>query len=165
MSIGERTSRAANICMIAAALLVVPQMVRPAAAHGNAGAAPESWQDQDAQDREQEKRDREQEKLDREQEKRDREQERKEREQEKKDQAQEKLDRMQELYDDGREDLDDDKYQPAEQKFNELAQLGGPQTDAALYRAKRAGGNQVASGPGLLVRLQSAPDIERVPML
>jgi diguanylate cyclase (GGDEF)-like protein len=44
--------------------------------------------------------------------------------------------------------------------------LGGllRQTDAALYRAKRAGGNQVASGPGRFVRRQSAPDIERVPM-
>jgi diguanylate cyclase (GGDEF)-like protein len=29
------------------------------------------------------------------------------------------------------------------------------QTDAALYRAKRAGGNQVASGPGRFVRRQS----------
>ena len=38
------------------------------------------------------------------------------------------------------------------------------QTDSALYRAKRAGGNQVASGPGLLVRRHSAPDSERVPM-
>jgi diguanylate cyclase (GGDEF)-like protein len=46
------------------------------------------------------------------------------------------------------------------------SELGGllRQADAALYRAKRAGGNQVASGPGLLVRRQSAPDIERVPM-
>jgi diguanylate cyclase (GGDEF)-like protein len=44
--------------------------------------------------------------------------------------------------------------------------LGGllRQTDAALFRAKRAGGNQVASGPGRFVRRQSAPDIERVPM-
>jgi diguanylate cyclase (GGDEF)-like protein len=44
--------------------------------------------------------------------------------------------------------------------------LGGllRQTDAALYRAKRAGGNQVASGPGRFFRRQSAPDIERVPM-
>ena len=55
------------------------------------------------------------------------------REQEKKEQAQEKLDRMQELYDDGREALDEDKYQQAEQRFSELAQLGGSQTDAALY--------------------------------
>jgi diguanylate cyclase (GGDEF)-like protein len=38
------------------------------------------------------------------------------------------------------------------------------QTDAAVYRAKRAGGNQVASGPGRFVRRQSAPNIERVPM-
>ena len=44
-------------------------------------------------------------------------------------------------------------------------ELGGllRQADAALYRAKRAGGNQVASGPELLVRRQSAPDIERSP--
>jgi diguanylate cyclase (GGDEF)-like protein len=44
--------------------------------------------------------------------------------------------------------------------------LGGllRQTDAALYRAKRAGGNQVGSGLGRLVRCQSAPDIKRVPM-
>ena len=46
------------------------------------------------------------------------------------------------------------------------SELGGllRQTDAALYRAKREGGNQVTSGPGLFVRWQSAPDIERVPM-
>ena len=38
------------------------------------------------------------------------------------------------------------------------SELGGllRQTDAALYRAKRAGGNQVASGPGPLVRRQSS---------
>jgi diguanylate cyclase (GGDEF)-like protein len=36
------------------------------------------------------------------------------------------------------------------------------QTDAALYRAKRAGGNQVASGPGRVVQRYSAPDIERL---
>jgi diguanylate cyclase (GGDEF)-like protein len=46
------------------------------------------------------------------------------------------------------------------------SELGGllRQTDAALYRAKRAGGNQVASGSGRFVRRQSAPNIERVPM-
>jgi diguanylate cyclase (GGDEF)-like protein len=38
------------------------------------------------------------------------------------------------------------------------------QTDAAVYQAKRAGGNQVASAPGRFVRRQSAPNIERVPM-
>jgi diguanylate cyclase (GGDEF)-like protein len=41
--------------------------------------------------------------------------------------------------------------------------LGGllRQTDAALYRAKRAGGNQVASGPERFVPRHSAPNIER----
>ena len=38
------------------------------------------------------------------------------------------------------------------------------QTEAALYGAKSAGGNRVASGLGRLVRCQSAPDIKRVPM-
>src|SRR5580700_5542975 len=40
------------------------------------------------------------------------------------------------------------------------SELGGllRQTDAALHRAKRAGGNQVASGPGRFVRRQSASD-------
>ena len=41
------------------------------------------------------------------------------------------------------------------------SELGGllRQTDAALYRAKRAGGNQVTSGPGRFVRRYSAPNI------
>jgi diguanylate cyclase (GGDEF)-like protein len=45
------------------------------------------------------------------------------------------------------------------------SELGGllRQTDAALYRAKRAGGNQVASGPGRLVQRYSAPNIARFP--
>ena len=81
---------------------------------------------QDAQDREQERRDREQEAREREQEKRDREQEAHEREQE-------RIDRLQELYDDGREALDEDRYEQAEAKFNQLAQMNGSQTDAALY--------------------------------
>jgi HEAT repeat protein len=79
-----------------------------------------------AQDKEQERRDREQEARDREQEKRDHEQEARDREQE-------RLDRLQELYDDGREALDEDRYEQAEAKFNQLAQMNGPQTDAALY--------------------------------
>ena len=43
--------------------------------------------------------------------------------------------------------------------------LGGllRQTDAALYRAKRAGGNQVGSGPGRSVQRHSTPKIERFP--
>lgn len=45
------------------------------------------------------------------------------------------------------------------------SELGGllRQTDAALYRAKRAGGNQVASGSGRFVQRHSAPSIERFP--
>ncbi len=81
---------------------------------------------QDSLDKEQEKRDREQEARDREQEKRDR-------EQEARDRVQEKIDRLQELYDDGREALDDDRYDQAESKFKLLADMNGPQTDAALY--------------------------------
>jgi hypothetical protein len=81
---------------------------------------------QSAQEKEQERRDREQEARDREQEKRDR-------EQEARDRAQEKADRLQELYDDGREALDEDRYDKAEAKFEQLAQLNGPQSDAALY--------------------------------
>jgi hypothetical protein len=126
MSMGERTSRAARIWMTAATLLVVPQMARPSAAHDNAGTSWASWQDQDAQDREQEKRDREQEKRDREQEKLDR-------EQEKRDREQERLERLDELYSDGREALDEDRYDQAAGKFRELADMNGPQTDAALY--------------------------------
>jgi hypothetical protein len=126
MSIGEGTSRAARIWMAAAALLVAPQMARPAAARGNLGTSTTSWQDQDAQDREQEKRDREQEKRDREQEKLDR-------EQEKRDREQDRLERLDELYSDGREALDEDRYDQAAGKFRELADMNGPQTDAALY--------------------------------
>ena len=126
MSIGDRTSRAVKIWMIAAALLIAPRLARPAVAHGNAETPTDSWQDQDAQDREQEARDREQEKRDREQEARDR-------EQEKRDREQEKLERLDELYSDGREALDEDRYDRAAEKFSELASMNGPQTDAAMY--------------------------------
>ena len=37
------------------------------------------------------------------------------------------------MYDDGREALDEDRYDEAAAKFNELAGMNGPQTDAALY--------------------------------
>lgn len=77
-------------------------------------AAPQSDQDRD-----QEKQDREQEKRDREQEKREREQER--------------ADRLNELYDEGREALDEERWERAETKFAELAQMSGSQTEAALY--------------------------------
>jgi HEAT repeats len=89
--------------------------------------------DQARQDQEQEKRDREQEARDREQEKRDREQEARDREQEKRDREQERLDRFSELYENGRQALDEDRYERAESKFDQLAKMNGPQTDAALY--------------------------------
>jgi hypothetical protein len=83
----------------------------------NAFAEPQS--DQDRQEQEQEAREREQEKR--------------EREQEKKEQEQERLEHQQEMYDDAREALEEDRYEQAAKKFSELAQLNGPQTDAALY--------------------------------
>src|SRR5215470_3854090 len=64
---------------------------------------------------------------------REREEAQRERQQEKKDREQERLDRLQELYDDGRENLDDEQYEKAVGKFSQLAQMNGPQTDAALY--------------------------------
>jgi hypothetical protein len=125
MSIGQQTTRAAQIGMIAAALLIAPWTAKPAAAH-SAAAAADSWQEQSSADREQEARDREQEKRDREQEARDR-------EQEKRDREQERIERLEELYDDGREALDEDRYDRAAEKFSELASMNGPQTDAAMY--------------------------------
>lgn len=112
--------RTSVVWIAVAALLLSPVRARAArfaAIHLPSGSF---LQDpQDAQDKEQEKRDREQEARDREQEKRDREQ--------------EKLDRLEELYEDGREALDDERYDKAEAKFDQLAQLNGPQTDAAMY--------------------------------
>src|SRR5439155_23081581 len=63
----------------------------------------------------------------------DQEQEARDREQEKRDREQERLDHLSELYDDGRKALDEDRYDRAEPKFDQLAQMNGPQTDAALY--------------------------------
>lgn len=126
MTIGNSTRRTGITWLAIAALLA------PAGAQAHRLALPSmptavSLQDpQDAQDKEQEKRDRAQEARDREQEKRDR-------EEEARDRAQEKLDRLQELYDDGREALDHDHYEQATAKFQELANLNGSQTDAALY--------------------------------
>ncbi len=64
---------------------------------------------------------------------REREQEKRERAQEKRDREQERLDRQEELYEEGREALDEERYDKAASKFNELAQMNGAQTDAALY--------------------------------
>lgn len=113
---------------IAAALMIAPWMAKPMAAFGARAIPAAGWQgqDQNTQDRDQEARDREQEKRDREQEARDR-------EEEKKDREQERIERQQELYDDGREALDDERYDQAVSKFTSLADMNGPQTDAALY--------------------------------
>ena len=123
MTIGN-PFRETNIVWIAMAALLLAPANRLVASNLR---ATNSLQDsQEAQDKEQEKRDREQEARDREEEKRDR-------EQEARDRAQEKVERLQELYDDGREALDEDRYDQAEAKFKLLADMSGPQTDAALY--------------------------------
>jgi HEAT repeat protein len=120
MTIGNSSRSRGMVWFAIAALLLAP-----AAAHAhrltnmNLQAADSLQDPQELQDKEQERRDREQEKRDREEEARDR--------------AQERLDRLQELYDDGREDLDEDRYDQAESKFKQLADMNGPQTDAALY--------------------------------
>ncbi len=101
-----------------AGLLAAPIMAPPAT------AAPQG--DQERQEREQEQLGREQEKRDHEQELRDREQEKREREQE-------RADRQTELYDDGQEALDEGRWEQAEAKFGQLAEMNGPQSDAALY--------------------------------
>ena len=127
MTIAISSRHKGAACIALAALLLLPVGAR---AHRFALAALPatlSLQDpQEAQDKAQEKRDREQDARDREQEKRDR-------EEEARDRAQEKIDRLQELYDDGREDLDEDRYDQAAAIFKELADMNGPQTDAALY--------------------------------
>ena len=127
MTIGN-PFRETNIVWIAiVALLLAPAGARANRLVASNLRAANSLQDsQEAQDKEQEKRDREQEARDREEEKRDR-------EQEARDRAQEKVERLQELYDDGREALDEDRYDQAEAKFKLLADMSGPQTDAALY--------------------------------
>ncbi|MGH9743536.1 MAG: hypothetical protein ACRD51_14420, partial [Candidatus Acidiferrum sp.] len=126
MSFGERTTRTMEVWMIAAAVVISPWLARPATAHPGFITSAESWQDQDAQDREQGAQDKEQEKREREQEARDR-------EQEKRDQVQERTERFDELYSDGREALDEERYYQADGKFTELAKMNGPQTDAAMY--------------------------------
>jgi TolA-binding protein len=126
-----------EISLVALILLLALVFASPAAGRVRGSfSGPKAFlagQEQDAQESEQDKRDREQQARDREQEKRDREQEARDREQEKRDREQERLDRQSELYDGAREDLDDDRYEKAEAKFDRLAQMNGPQTDAALY--------------------------------
>jgi len=120
MTIGNSGKQTAAVWLAIAALLLMPAATRAHRLGASGVQAADSLQDlQEAQDHEQEKRDREQEKRDREEEARDR--------------AQERLDRLQELYDEGREALDEDHYDQAESKFKQLADMNGPQTDAALY--------------------------------
>jgi TolA-binding protein len=127
MTIGNSSRPSGIVWLAIAALLVGPVSARAHRLTNTNLEAADSLEDpQEIQDKEQERRDREQEARDREQERRDR-------EEEARDRAQERLDRLQELYDDGREALDEDRYDQAESKFKQLADMGGPQTDAALY--------------------------------
>src|SRR5713226_1229314 len=120
MTIGNSSRPSGMVWLAIAAMLLAPAGARANRLMKTNRQAADSLQDpQELQDKEQERRDREQEKRDREEEARDR--------------AQERLDRLQELYDDGREALDEDRYDQAESKFKQLADMNGPQTDAALY--------------------------------
>jgi len=127
MSIGNSVGKASAAWIAITALLLAPATTRARELKAIRMQSGDSLQDsQEARDKEQEKREREQEAREREEEKREREQEARER-------VQEKIERLQELYDDGREDLDEDRYDHAAEKFRQLADLNGPQTDAALY--------------------------------
>jgi hypothetical protein len=127
MTLRNAVCRTSTVCIAVAALLLLPARTRAAQLAAASLSAEDFVQDPQAdQDKEQERRDREQEARDREQERRDR-------EQEVRDRAQEKAERLEELYEDGREALDEDRFDKAEAKFEQLAQLPGPQADAALY--------------------------------
>ena len=119
--------RKISTAWLAIALLLVAPATRARGLKAIPQQTADSLQDsQEARDKEQERREREQEAKEREDEKSEREQEAREREQE-------KIERLQELYDDGREDLDEDRYDRAAAKFKQLADMNGPQSDAALY--------------------------------
>jgi HEAT repeats len=119
-----------------AALLLAPTAAR-AHRHGLSNLSPANElaiaeQGKDT-DREEARMEQDEAKREREQEAREREEEKREREEQARERAQEKIERLQELYDDGREALDDDRYDQAASKFQQLVELNGPQTDAALY--------------------------------
>jgi HEAT repeats len=119
-----------------AALLLAPTAAR-AHRHGLSNLSPANelaiaQQGKDT-DREEARMEQDEAKREREQEAREREEEKREREEQARERAQEKIERLQELYDDGREALDDDRYDQAASKFQQLVELNGPQTDAALY--------------------------------
>src|SRR5947208_15995110 len=113
MTIGNSVGKASAAWIAITALLLAPATTRARELKAIRMQSGDSLQDsQEARDKEQEKREREQEARER---------------------VQEKIERLQELYDDGREDLDEDRYDRAAAKFKQLADLNGPQTDAALY--------------------------------
>ena len=119
-----------------AALLLAPTAAR-AHRHGLSNLSPANelaiaQQGKDT-DREEARMEQDEAKREREQEAREREEEKREREEQARERAQEKIERLQELYDGGREALDDDRYDQAASKFQQLVELNGPQTDAALY--------------------------------
>jgi hypothetical protein len=127
MTIDSSIRKTGTAWIAIAALLLAPAVTHARVLKALPTPSTDSLQDpQEAQDKEQERREREQEAREREEEKREREQEARER-------AQEKIEQLQELYDDGREDLDEDRYDQAAAKFKQLADMNGPQTDAALY--------------------------------
>ena len=136
MTIGNSGRLTGAACIALAVLLLTPpgahgyrygcRALSPASPLTFAQQVPDPAQDQAQMDQGEAKQEREQEARDREEEKREREEEARER-------AQERVERLQELYDDGREALDEDRYEQAAQKFQELAEMNGPQTDAALY--------------------------------
>src|SRR5882762_6484378 len=127
MTIGNPFRKTGMAWITTAALMLAPSATRARALKVIPAPSADSLRGpQEAQDKEQERREREQEAREREDEKR-------EREQEARDRAQEKVEQLQELYDDGREDLDEDRYDQAAVKFKQLADMNGPQTDAALY--------------------------------
>jgi hypothetical protein len=119
--------------LVVAALLAMPAFVPRTAAALQARTSQSAANNEREQESAQDQQDQEQQKRDREQEARDREEEKRDREQEARDREQEKAERLEELYDDGREALDEDRYDQAAEKFGELAQMKGSQTDAALY--------------------------------
>ena len=65
--------------------------------------------------------------------KREAEEDAREQEQAKKDAEADRSEHMQDLYDSGRESLDEGQFAQAAKQFQELVQMKGPQTDAALY--------------------------------
>ena len=127
MTLRNSMNRATIVWIAAAALLLSPSNAQARRFLAGKFPAADFLQDpQEAQEKEQERREREQEAREREEEKREREQEAREREQE-------KAEQLEELYSDGRDDLDEERYDRAAEKFKQLADMNGPQTDAALY--------------------------------